>query len=169
MLSLSIPSSSCRETITWSMRWLTCVDRTAPCWPASCSVSWETSEPKLRYWGHWMTEKLIWRVGLSLCIIHSSVFNSKQMSQLRLDGFPQACSSCFGYRTKLWLFFLYSPFLAMNNCLLDRLSNQTSSRKCAVCSEKSRYGFSIKSIDPVWYVDEFTISIMMKVWLMNIN
>lgn len=40
------------------------------------------SELKPPYWGRWMTEKLIWRVGLFLCIIQSSVFNSKQMSQL---------------------------------------------------------------------------------------
>lgn len=82
MLPLSVPSSSCRKTIMWSMRWLTFVGRTAPCWPASCSGSYDTSGPKLPYWGRWMTEKLIWRVGLSLCIIQSSVFNRKQMSQL---------------------------------------------------------------------------------------
>lgn len=46
---LSIPSSSCRETFMSSMHWLTCAGRTARCWPASCSGSSDTSEPKLHY------------------------------------------------------------------------------------------------------------------------
>ncbi len=98
--------------------------------------------------------------------LYYSQFSIQQQTDvtatLRLDSFLQACSSRFSCRTKLWQFclcFLYSPsFQAMNNCLFNRLSNQTSSWKCAVCSEKSCHDTSISSIDSIWYVDEFTNS-----------
>lgn len=133
MLPLFVPSSSCRKTIMWSMRWLTFVGRTAPCWPASCSGSYDTSEMKLPYWGRWMTEKLIWRVGLSLCIIQSSVFNRKQMSQLhrgwaaslRLVHHVLAIEQSFSFACAFYTVLLFKRWtiVHLNWAIKHRLAN----------------------------------------------
>lgn len=73
--------------------------------------------------------------------LYYSKFSIQQQTDVtaasRLGSFPQACSSCFSYRTKLWQFCLCilhsSSFQAMNNCSFNRLRNQTPSWKCAVC------------------------------------